>query len=403
MRGLAVLAVLFASLVPAAGAAAVQHPRASAAVAAAATNDLGFDLQRRAGAGNVALSPWSAWSALTMPYAGARGQTRAQMVRVLHAGAFASRAGTAQRSLARALRRSAQASGARLESANALWGERTSAFRTPFLDLLAHDYGAPLEREDFKGDFEGARGRINGWVADHTAGHITDLFPPGSITDLTRLVLANALYFKASWAAPFAPEDTRDATFHAPGRDVQAPTMSGSAAYPYARVGKLDAISLPYKGKRLSMLILLPETGALRSAEQSLTAARLRRIAHALKPAEVDLSMPRFRVTTELSLNDALSGLGMPRAFSDRAQFGGISSAEPLHIQAVVHKGWIEVGEKGTEAAAATGISVGATSAVSPPPKRVAVDRPFLFAVRDDTTGAVLFSGRVEDPTEAAK
>jgi serpin B len=380
------------------GAPATAGPPATpptAATAARASNALGSDLLP--GGGNAALSPWSVWSALSMAYAGSSGQTRAQMTRVLHVKRLRGRTGRANAALLAALKSSAKKSGATLEGANALWGATDARFRKRFLATLRRDYGAPLERVDFRADPNAAREQINTWVADHTGGRIKDLFGPANITSSTRLALANALYFKARWLTQFDPEQTSPAPFHAAGGDVDVPTMSLDSTFGYARLPDLQAVALPYRGQRLSMLVVLPDPGKLRAVESEL---RTGRIARALEPTALDLSLPRFRVATKLDLADPLSKLGMPRAFGDLAEFPRISPTESLKIQAVVHQAWIQVGEKGTEAAAATGISFDPTAA-APAPKRLSVDRPFLFAVRDDATGAVLFLGRVENPAEA--
>jgi serpin B len=380
------LALTTAVAAPSRGQPAAAKPP-SAANAAQASNALGLDLFRHAGDGNVALSPYSVWSALTMAYAGADGETRRQMARVLRAGRFGNRTGRAYDALRTALHASTKASGAQLDIANALWGATDADLRRRFLRILRRDYAAPLERVDFRGDPDAARALINQWVEEHTQEKITNLFGPSHITRDTRLALANALYLKAGWLDEFDPDNTRDERFHAPGGDVTVPTMNRLGEYRHARVGELEAVALPYRGERMSMLLVLPGGRAIGTRA-------LRRIDAALEPATFELALPRFRVATRLDLGATLARLGMPRAFSDEAQFPRMSATEALRIQAVVHKVWIEVGEEGTEAAAATGVSFDTVSA----PPRVAFDRPFHFFVRDDRSGAILFMGRVENP-----
>jgi serpin B len=394
--GVAVPALLAALALPASAAAPPKPP--SAKRAAFAANALGIALERHAGRGNVAVSPASAWMALTMPYAGAAGQTRAQMARVLRVRAFGDRTGAANHALARALRAAAKKSHVTLNLANALWGDEQWQFRAPFLAALERDYGAPLERVDFRHDPDGSRAGINRWVEQHTHGRIKSLFKDGDVTKRTRLALVNALYLKARWLQPFDPGQTRKRTFHAPGGNVRAKTMFEQADVGYARLRGLRAVALPYRGRRLSMLVVLPDRGRLKAVQRGLSARRVAKIAAALRRQPVDVSLPRFRVVKRLKLNDKLARLGMPRAFTDDAQFPGISR-KPLELQSVVQKVWIRVGEKGTEAAAATGITAMPTSGIFPPPKRFTANRPFLFLVRDNRTGAVLFLGRVEDPT----
>jgi serpin B len=393
----ALLALGAVLTMPAAAAAPSKPP--SAKRAAFAVNALGIALERRAGRGNVAVSPWSAWSALTMAYAGSAGQTRAEMARVLHVRTFGGATGDANRRLTRALEASAKASHARLDIANGLWGDRAEEFRDPFLETLRDDYGAPLRRDDFAHDPSGTRVRINRWVADHTNQRIKELFRAGDVTEDTRLAMVNALYLKARWRLPFEPGLTRKRPFHAPRGRVLAETMSQTANLPYARLRHLRAVALPYRRGRLSMLILLPDRGHMKAVQRKLSPAGVRRIAGALRRRQLDLSMPRFRVATRLSLDAVLARLGMGRAFSDSAEFPGISP-EPLELGAAVQKVWIRVGEKGTEAAAATGITMVPSSGVFPPPRRLAINRPFLFLVRDNRTGALLFLGRVQDPTK---
>jgi serpin B len=364
--------------------------------AALASDELGLDLLKRTPAGNAALSPWSIWTALSMTHPGASGQTRSQIERVLDLNRVGNRPGVANRRLRRSLEQSVNASGARLDVANALWADNGASIKPPFLGTLARDFGAPAQRVDFRGDSEGARQQINDWVAEHTQGKITDLFGPGDIDSRTRLTIANALYFKAEWLNQFEPDLTRDEPFHAPGGDVSAPTMHRKATYRYARLPGYQAVALPYKGERLAMLILVPDRGTLARFQRKLTLTTLADTLAALRPTMIDLALPRFHVETRLSLEDSLTRLGMGRAFTDNAQFPRISD-EALKVRSVVHRVWIDVAEKGTEAAAATGVTF--TPVSYTPARRVDVDRPFLFLLGDRKTNAVLFMGRIENPT----
>jgi serpin B len=395
--GIVVLALLAVLALPASAAAPQKSP--SAKRAASAATALGIALERNAGRGNVAVSPVSAWMALTMPYAGAAGQTRAQMAHVLHVRTFAERTGAANRALARALRVDARKSHATFGLANALWGESQLPFRQAFLDTLRHDYRAPLRRLDFEHHPDGSRAAINRWVEERTHGRIKSLLKKADVTKDTQLALVNALYLRARWLNAFDPGLTQKRAFHAPGRDVRVPMMYRESTIPYARLRGLRAVALPYRGKRLSMLVVLPDHGRIKAVQRALSVRSLARIATRLRRQRVDLSLPRFHVATRLELTDVLVRLGMRRAFDDAAEFPGVSP-DPLKLHSVVQKVWIRVGEKGTEAAAATGITGVPTSAVYPPPKRFDANRPFLFAVRDNRTGAVLFLGRVEDPSK---
>lgn len=381
------------------GSAAAPQKPPSAKRAAFASNALGIALERRAGRGNVTVSPWSAWTALSMVYTGAAGETRAEMARVLHVRTFGARTPEASHALTRALRKAAKKSHARLDVANRLWGDNEMDFVPDFLATLRTQYGAPLRRVDFAHDPEGARALINRWVTDHTNQRIKDLFAQGDIDDTTLLAIVNALYFKARWDMPFDPGLTRKEKFHAPAGDVRARTMHLDRAWlAYARLKGLRAVELPYRGRRLSMLVVLPDRGHMKAVQRKLSARGVQRIAAALHKRLVDLSLPRFKVTTRLKLADMLSALGMPRAFSDSAEFPGI--APEIKLGAAVQKAWIRVGEKGTEAAAATGLTGEPLSMEWPPPTQVKINRPFLFFVRDNRTGAILFLGRITDPTK---
>ena len=346
------------------------------------------------GDGNLFFSPHSISQALAMTYAGAAGATATQMAQALHFTLSPATLHAAMNRLdldlaSRAQQASSDTRPFQLHVANAIWGQDGTAFEAPFLDTLAVNYGAGLHVVDYIADPQGARSTINGWVADRTNDKIQDLLPEGSIDQLTRLVLTNAIYFSAAWAHPFEAAATADGTFTTAGGPVTAPMMHEVAEASYGAGAGYQAAELPYDGDQLSMVVIVPD--ALASFEATLTA-----VVQSLSTADLTLTLPRFRYTTPLSLGAALQALGMVDAFSPAADFSGIDGARDLQITGVLHKGFVGVDEAGTEAAAATAVVVGTTSV--PEPHVLAVDRPFLFLIRDRPTGAILFVGRVVDP-----
>jgi len=387
-------------------------PRASAAPAdaasaAAAINAFGIDLYREIAAGtpNAVFSPASIALALGMARAGARGQTAAEMDAVLHAlasdehagwlnaldQALASRSGSFEDQGGNALP-------VALRIANAPFAQRGMPLEQAYLEALAARYGAGLRLVDYIADTEGARKLINGWVDDQTEQRIPELLVPGVLTPDSRLTLVNAIYLKAPWLTPFPAEITETGTFtRADGSTVQVPLMATTAAMRYAAGSGWQAVEIPYIGGSLAMTVIVPDD--LAAFEEALTADGLAAITAALADAQVSLTFPKFSIETKAELADVLAALGMPSAFDDdRADFSGITTAEKLVISAVIHQANIDVDEKGTEAAAATAVVMRATG-MPAEPVTVRVDRPFLFALRDVPTGAILFLGRVADPS----
>lgn len=353
--------------------------------------------------GNVVFSPHSVQVALAMTSAGARGTTASQMETALRFGLPQERLHAAfnalDRDLARRAMRPVEGAGQRFRfrSANALWGQRGYTFLAPFLDTLAQHYGAGVNLVDFLGDADGSRLRINRWVSDQTEARIPDLLPMGSVTPLTRLVLTNAVYFNASWQTPFETRRTAPAAFTGldnATRDV--PMMNAALEARYAEVDGVQAVELPYVGGDVSMLLVLPPAGRFTEVEQGLTAARLDALVGALGTHSVSLRVPSFSFRTQASLKMLLQSLGMTDAFTAMADLSGINGARDLSVQDVVHEGFIAVNEQGTEAAAATAVIVGTTSV--PEPATFHAVRPFLFALRDNPTGTLLFVGRVVAP-----
>ncbi len=366
-----------------------------------------FDLYqalRERSDGNLFFSPYSISVALAMTYAGARGETEQEMARVLHFTLPQRRLHPAFNSLDLALTGQAQAKqeegkGFRLHIANALWGQRGYKFLREFLDTLAQNYGAGLMLLDFSQDPETARKIINEWVSDRTEGRIQELLPPGAIDTLTRLVLTNAIYFKAAWAEPFDKDLTADGTFYLlDGREVTVPMMRQTAKLGYAEGEGYQAVEIPYEGGKMAMVILLPAEGQFEAFEKTLNAERVQDILQKIEYSQVALTLPRFRVEYNFQLAGILKALGVRTAFTpNEADFSGIDGTRYLYIDDIFHKTFVSVNEEGTEAAAATGVVIRVT-AVLQPRVQVTVDRPFIFFIRDLQTGTVLFVGRVLNP-----
>ena len=394
--------------------------------ASLAVNQLGLDLLPRAGAPteNALLSPYSIQVALAMTYAGADGDTRAEMSRVLHfptddatlQASFAALTQALADAVAQQHQRNEQArkygeqnDDIELRVANRLFGQQGYEFRAPFLDVLKNTYSAPLETLDFRRNPEAARLHINAWVEAQTAKKIVDLIPGGGLTPDTRLVLTNALYFKAPWGRPFDQNFTNDRPFHIRGGALQnVPTMRKQYSVPYAKHHGFTAIALPYAGNDLHFLILLPdEPDGLAALEKKLTPELLAECA-TMKSQLVALELPKFKFQPPtLSLGQTLQSLGLKTAFDQphgSANFDRMAPRKPddyLFIGEVFHKTFLALDEQGTEAAAATAVAVvSATGGLSTPPQPIVVkvDHPFLFAIQHCGSGACLFLGRVSDP-----
>jgi len=381
----------------------------AARAAAEGIDEIAWDLVRAAGGGNVVVSPASVWEALAMTHQGARGETAAEMAGVL--GMPDDRAGIAR--AAEALRVSLAAAKGKaitLDVANRLWVQRGKTLEPGFTTAVAERFAAGVGVVDFAAAHEAARGDINAWVAAQTAGKITELLKAGVITPLTRLVLTNAVYLKAPWATPFETSATQPEPFQlAPEKAVNLPFMHCSERLVAGRVAAGDEAAtvceIPYEGRRLVMVIVVPDAvdgldevlGELDGDWRTKWAAgqgdvRLR---------QVELALPRWTARKPLGLNDTLKTLGMRLAFdATAADLSGIDGTRELFVSDVVHEGFVDVSEEGTEAAAATGVVVGVRS-MAPSrdePLAVKADRPFAWAIVDRDTGAVLFAGTVTDP-----
>ena len=356
--------------------------------------------------GNLFFSPFSISQALAMTLAGAKGETERQMMNTLHYEFPQARLHPSFNALDRELAsRGRSLEGEenqffQLNIANAIWGQHGYEFLPDFLGVLAGHYGSGLRPLDFAGAPEESRTRINEWVSEETRGKVMDLLPTGTVDSFTRLVLTNAIYFNASWTWPFDKGLTQERPFHlAEGGGVRTPMMSETSDdfYGYARREGYQAVELPYSRGEMSMTILLPDEGKFGEVEDSLNSEALDRILDDIEIDHITLTMPLFKFESEFSLDKTLAGMGMPDAFGPNADFSGMTGTRELHISAVVHKAFVSVDERGTEAAAATAVAV-PVSGPSKDPIPVTVNRPFIFLIRDRATGTVLFLGRVMNP-----
>jgi len=350
---------------------------------------------------NMVFSPVSVASALWMAWCGARGQTAAELARALHLDGSADAAGHGLGALSVLVADAASGAGSvTFRAPNTVWVQSGLPLRPEFTAQLGRA-AATFADADFTGAPDAARNEINHVIAEQTAGKITGLLPPGSIGPRTRLVLANAMYLKAAWLAPFPAAQTSDAPFYPDGRegaDVTVPMMRGTAARAYIDGDGYQAVLLPYAGGSLAMAVILPD-GPLAALRPAIAAQGLSGVLAGTSRHQVTLSLPRFRVEAAFDLIPALRQLGVHKAFSGDADFSGITEAEPLQISTVAHKAYIDVDEQGTEAAAATAAGVRAAAALrSPPLVTMVVDRPFLFGIVHTATGLPLFAGQVSHP-----
>jgi serpin B len=346
--------------------------------------------------GNLFFSPYSIATALAMTYAGARGRTAVQMAQALRFHLEPPQLHAAFAHLEATLSRIGNRGQVQLNVANALYPQQGYPFLPDYLALVEAFYGARITAVDYR-DAAAAHEFINNWVAEKTAQKIPNLIPSGLLNDLTTLVLVNAIYFKGNWASQFSRRRTADAPFWlGAAQSVQTPLMQQTATFAYGEAQDVQMISLPYVGDDLSMLLLLPkERDGLAALEESLNAANLARWADGLRPRKVELFLPRFKTTFLFRLDNTLQAMGMTDAFGP-ADFSGMTDARGLFIGAVIHKAFVEVNEEGTEAAAATAVVM---SRSIPTPRPVfRADHPFLFMIRENSTGAVLFLGRVANP-----
>lgn len=375
--------------------------------AIANNTDFALALYRKLGAqgGNLVFSPHSITVALAMTYAGSAGVTQQAFETTLRQGLPAPRFHRAMNTLDLALESRGQGAVGkdgkpfRLNVENQLFSQKDYEFLSPFLDLLATEYGAGVRLVDFAGDAEQSRKDINDWIDNNTQHLIPELLAPGSVNPDTRLALVNTVYFNAAWEVPFRKENTSTGAFRKlDGSSKQVPLMRGSDLRGAHGVkNTVDVVRLRYDGEEVELVILAPpagNAGAFAAFETSLTPAELNTLLNTAQGDSVSVVLPRFDFKTAVDLVEPLKTMGLGVAFLPNADFSGMRAERDLYVQGVVHQAVVKTDENGTEAAAATAVTMGTTSI----PTYVELDRPFVFAIRDVATGALLFLGRVVDP-----
>jgi serpin B len=349
---------------------------------------------------NIFLSPYSISTALAMTYAGARGKTATDMADVLHFTVPQDQVPPAFAALAAKLHGDVKKDGYQLQIANRLWAQTGYHFLPAFLQVTRDDFGAQLAELDFAQNTEAARHTINSWVEEKTAEKIKNLIAQGMLTANTTLVLTNAIYFKGDWQMKFLPRATQEAPFSlTPQKRVTVPMMRQEATFAYAATDDLQILELPYVRRNLSMVVFLPkEIDGLSAIEKKLSGETLQTWISGLKLQPAEVFLPKFKTSSGFRLDKVLGSMGMARAFTGDADFSGMTGKRDLFISAVVHKAFVDVKEEGTEAAAATGVMM--SRAAARPQKNVVfrADHPFLFLLRDNRTGSILFLGRMLNP-----
>jgi serpin B len=353
---------------------------------------------------NTIFSPFSIFVALSMALNGARGETAKEIAAVLHQPYPDAEYDAALAEVARQINESANRSGTQLSNANGLWVDQAFRIQSEFRQTLEKLYGAPRLQLNFSANPESAREEINRWTAERTKGKIANLFGPGAIDQNTRLVLSSAMYFNGKWQSAFRPQATQPAPFRlASGATVKAPFMNQSGKYGYAETPAVQILEMKYADGGLGMDVLLPKSAeGLLELEKSIGSEDLGARFRNLQTETVEVSLPKFRTESTFPLRETLAHMGMGSAFTSSADFSGIDDRRDLYLSHVTHKAYVDVAEEGTEAAAATGIGVSLVSAVLPPRQRIVfrADHPFLFLIRDTRSGAILFAGRLVNPTK---
>ena len=384
-------------------------PSADIVTLAAGNTAFSLDLyhQLKSNSENLFFSPYSISSALAMTYAGAEGKTAEEMAAVFHFLMEEDKLHPAFNALDQYLEGLAKQEVPddvgevfQLNIANAIWGQKDFHFESNYLDTLAANYGAGLRLLDYVLEPEESRLIINAWVSDQTKERIRDLIPQGAIDSDTRLVLSNAIYFKATWLEPFEESLTEDRVFHGLDKEefiVPMMSLSSDVSFPYYQGDGFQVVDLPYLSGQTSMLVLVPDQGNFYEFEAGLNMDLLNQAIGELTYRPMYLSFPKFEFESEIGLAQTLAEMGMPTAFSDGADFSGMTGTKDLFISDVFHKAFVSVDEEGTEAAAATAVVMKMTSAPENP-LSLDVDRPFLFLIRDHQTNSILFLGRVVEP-----
>lgn len=369
---------------------------------AIATGNNGFaiELYRSLGSGNLFFSPYSISSALAMTYAGAKGKTADQMAKALNFKSLGEELHRGYSNLTSLLNAKGEKGDFNLSVANALWAQKDYGFLDSFVDLVRQSYGADLNRVDFAGQTEAARKTINDWVSEKTKQKIKDLIASGVLTRETRLVLVNAIYFLGNWQVQFDEKATAEGPFHIDEKTtVNVEMMHKDSHFKYGETDNAQLLDLPYKGGEISLIVILPKKiDGLSDLEKSLSAESLSVWLATMHDEYIEVALPKFKLTSEFRLDAALKKLGMVDAFDPMlADFSGMTGKRDLFISAVIHKAFVDVNERGTEAAAATAVTM-MLSSVPVPGKRFIADHPFIFLIKENTSNCILFMGRLVNP-----
>ncbi|KAF1077505.1 serpin family protein [Methanogenium sp. MK-MG] len=354
---------------------------------------------------NIFFSPYSISTTLALTYEGAKGTTADEIRSVFHFPVNDTVRQDGYAGLIAGL--NSPDAAYTLQTANALWAEKTNPFLPAYIETAEHYYAVEVRNMDFTSAPEASRQTINRWVEDQTEDRIKDLIPAGAIDSLTQLVITNAVYFKGTWVLQFDENNTRPAEFRSEGGEYVTVDMmqrtDEDARYAYAETADLQILRMPYEhesGKALSMLVLLPKDGEITTAEAALGTTEFADAVASMETKQVEVFFPKFTLETTYSLPGTLKAMGMPTAFGDGADFSGMDGTRELYISGVIHKAFVDVNEEGTEAATATGVVLAGKGMMEEDPVPVfRADHPFVFLITDDETGMLLFMGRVADPT----
>jgi serpin B len=380
------------------------HETATVSAIAEANNEFALSLYKKTGTDeeNVVFSPYSITSALAVTYAGARGKTAREMAEVLWFPENQALFHPAYKAFTDSILLTGIEKGTELKIANALWVQEDYKLKQEFLDLAESCYRAKAENVNFKlpEELEKTRLKINKWVEDATNNKIRDLIAQGVLKEVTRLVITNAVWFNGNWVRPFDSSNTSPAIFHInTEKSISADFMHQKTDVGYYDDADIQAIEIPYKGGKKSMMIILPkETDGWELISRVLTSERLKLISRGMQVKEVQIAIPKFSFESQFNLKETLIMLGMKESFSNFADFSGMTDANDLKIDEVIHKAFIEVNESGTEAAAATAVIMILKSALGTETIKFTADHPFIYLINDKTTGGIVFMGRLVNP-----
>jgi len=383
-----------------------QKPYHAPPALVAGNNRFALDFYRRwsqSAEGSLICSPYSISTALAMVFAGAHRQTAEEMAKTLHFTLPSDELHTANAALLKQLTAAAPDRGYQIRIANRLWVQQGYTLLPPFLKTTQDDYGAEAASADFAQQPEAARATINSWVEKQTKNRIKDLVPAGGLSSDTRLVLANAIYFKGDWRWAFGKESTHKGQFSLTAtKTADAEMMYQTREFRYFQRDDLQILEMPYKSGDLAMDFLLPaKVDGLAALEKSLASEKLEKWIAGLHDAEVIVSLPKFKMTAEIDLGSHLAAMGMPLAFSPQgADFSGMNGKTDLFLSKALHKAFVEVDETGTEAAAATEVDLAESAKPGAASQETFLaDHPFLFLIRDTRSGSILFIGRYTGPS----